>query len=81
MLKTGAYYSLGLFFPNLRGAAAYEFSNGVHSKNIKFNNKYPDTLTISYDFTIDENGQLTGSIRGSSPVLQQSDGQMELVIS
>lgn len=81
LLKTGAYCALGVFFPNLRGAAASEISKGVHSKNIKFNNKYRDTLTISYDFTIDENGQLTGSIRGSSPVLQQSDGQMELVIS
>ena len=80
-VKACGLFALSIFAPSMRTSAAYVISREVKSNNIKFNNKYPDTLTISYDFTIDENGQLTGSIHGSSPVLEQSDGQMELVIS
>lgn len=79
MLAAGACFLVADQFPQFSGQAVALYNNA--KSNLNLSGKYPDTLTISYDFTIDENGQLTGSIRGSSPVLQQSDGQMELVIS
>ncbi|MGN1027434.1 MAG: Hsp70 family protein [Faecousia sp.] len=79
MLAAGACFLVSSQFPEFNGKAAAFYNAAKSSLNLS--GKYSDTLTISYDFTIDENGQLTGSIRGSSPVLQQNDGQMELVIS
>lgn len=80
LLMTVGLGALGILVPSLRTEASNVFKYEVMNNKIKFDNKYYDTLTIDYDFTIDKNGKFTGTIRGSSPVLNQNDGHMELVI-